>query len=512
MRNLVYVKIKRQLGQLSIVEKVVTKDLEGRISWGERSSSKALSVLQGQNVVRIAFDGFNSLPLFWGETDEGAIIVSNRHNIVSEAVKVSAIDPIGFWELYLFESPLLSRTLFKGVSVSQSGHELVIDQHGCRLNRRFNFAFGKQACSKNIVDKAHELLSNKLSQTYENPVVPISGGLDSRLILSYMKDRISGNTQFVTYGFSPKILENIYAKEILQRYNLTDYSHQFHQIESQGYLDIGLHGAKLTGAFAGIQNSHLLGYAQKSHSIGAPCILGMFADAIFGYGVSQQITDWRTCSYAKKVKNFHAKGILTDGVVEQILSDLKLLYDDWVNGSDISSFDEYLYVRERNGKFHSFLMSALQDYWDVDAPLNDPDLIKFFMSLPNDVRQGKAIVSEVLKKFFPELRQVGDVSSSFRHGNGRIFHRLSSLTNQILSRKFGMLPVVPIYTDTERHDYCFMKYYKGEYQLAIDQMKGYLNLNQRTVAYLAKLNSGMHGFQFISNAKVIGSVLTTDDK
>ncbi len=512
MRNLVYFKIIRKLGLVNIVENIVTQDLDSKVSWGDRSELKALSVVCESDSVRIIFDHFNSLPLFWGEAPDGAIIISNQHDKVAKEVTLSGLDTVGFWELYLFESPLLSRTLFKGVSISQSGHDLVVDQLGSRLERRFNFAYGQQEPSTNIIDDAHELLSSKLSKPFDNTLFPISGGVDSRLILSYMKDTISSNTQFLTYGFSPKILENTYAKEILQSLYGSDYSHDFHVIESHRYMSAGLRGTILTGGLAGIQNSHLLGYAQQSQLIGAPCILGMFADAIFGYGASERATDWQTCAYAKKAKHFQMKGILSDNIVEQILADLNVLYNEWRDGSDISSFDEYLYVRERNGKFHTSLMNALQSYWDVEAPLNDWDIIKFFMSLPNDVRKNKAIVKEILVKFFPEVGRIGDVSSSFRHGNASAIHKLSTLTNNILARKLGVLPIIPVYTDTERLDYSFLKYYKADYQTAIEQMKDNLKLSPQSVTSLEKLGSGMHGFQFISNAQVINSSLVSDDE
>lgn len=512
MRNLIYFKIGRKLGRVCLDKKIVTEDLADRLSFGLRSASKPLSLVCEQEIIRITFDGFNSLPLFWGVDSDGAVIVSNRYDTVVQEVKPSTVDPVGFWELYLFETPLLSRTLFKEISVSQSGHELVIDYQSCRLERRFNFAYGKQLSSNDLIAKAHEILKNKLSWPIDNAIFPLSGGVDSRLILSYMYESLPKDTSFLTYGFSPKILENVYAKEILQLLYGNNYSHHFHVIDPQSYLESGLRGAKITGALAGVQNSHLLGYAQQTQTIGAPCILGMFADAIFGYGFHEQPSDWQTCSYAKKVKNFQGKGVLSNDLVEQILCDLKSLYEGWQDGSDISSFDEYLYVRERNGKFHPLLMSALQDYWNVSAPLNDPDLINFFMSLPNDLRKGKAIVSDILQNFFPKLRMVGDVSSSFRHGNSRRFHKLLTLANNILARKLRVLPIIPIYTDTERHDYSFIKYYKDEYASAIECVKGYLGINEFIVSSLGKVGSGMHGFQFISNAQVIKSILVGDDE
>lgn len=505
MRNLVFFKVVCKFGKVSVIDKVLTDDLKSKVTLDGNYSNKGVNIVINDSSVRIVFDHFNSLPLFWGKASDGAIIVSNNHEKIVYETKASEVDVIGFWELYLFETPLLSRTLFKEVSVSQAGHDLVIDESGSRLERRFNFNYGKQKSCANVVKTAHELLEKKLSHSYQNVVFPISGGLDSRIILSYMKDSIPSDTHFITYGFSPKILENTYAKEILHLLYEKDYSHDFHTIESNRYLEAGSRGVSLSGGLAGIQNSHLLGYAEKSPHIGSHCILGMFADAIFGYGVSENNSDWKNCSYAIKVDRFKSKGILSNDIVEQILGDLKLLYNDWCDGSDLSSFDEYIYVRERNGKFHTSLINTLQDYWNIDAPLIDWEVTKYFMSLPNEIRKNKAIVKNILGVFFPDVEHIGDVSSSFRHGNNRVLHNASTLVNNILSRKLGLLPIIPIYTDTERHDYSFLKHYKYEYQQAIEQMKEHLGLSDDSVNSLKKIGSGMHGFQFISNAQVINT-------
>jgi len=513
MRNLVFLKIDCNSGKVNIIDKILTEDLKCKVTIDGDYLNTGVNIVTNRTTVKISFDHFNSLPLFWGKTKDGSIVVSNNHEKVVNEIKPVEIDKIGFWELYLFETPLLSRTLFKGISVSQAGHDLVVDGSGPRLERRFNFNYGKQKPCKSTVDVANNLLSKRLKNSHHNVIFPISGGLDSRIILAYMNESLSSDTNFVTYGFSPKILENIYAQKILQLFYKNDYKHVFHTIEANSYIKAGFRGVLLSGGLAGIQNSHLLGYASRSEHLGFDCILGMFADAIFGYGVSEIESDWSNCKYAIKVDRFKSKGILSDDISEQIFEDLKLLYNDWCDGSDLSSFDEYVYVRERNGKFHTSLINALQEYWNVEAPLVDWEITKYFMSLPNEIRKNKEIVKIILRAYFPDVELIGDVSSSFRNGNSRVLHNISTLLNNILSRKLGVQPVIPIYTDTERHDYSFLKNYESEYHQSIEQMKVHLGLNKDIVKSLKKIRSGMHGFQFISNAQVIrkSQVVTYDE-
>lgn len=507
MRNYIYFKIVKSNGRIFLAEKVISEDLSSRISWGKITMSSSLSVIIQNDNIRLIADSFNSLPLFWGEDDEGSIIISNRHDKVAQDVNVLGVDVVGYWELFLFETPLRSRTLFKGISVTQSGHELIIDSSGVITNRYFDFAFGRQEYSKNLVAEAHELLKAQLKSVPSNIIFPISGGLDSRLLLSYMKGSVTNQSKFVTYGFSTKILENIYAKDVLHRTCGYNHEHQFHTLKSDNYLESGISGAIMTGALAGIQNSHLLGYARTAPNDNVTCILGMYADAIFGYGYSSKVTDWKNCSYAMKAIRFHEKGVFSKIILDDIISDLEIIYNEWFNISDITSFEEYIYIRERNGKFHNSLINTLQCHWNVLSPFNNWELIKFFMSLPNELRENKLIVREVLKDYFPEVASVGDVSSSFRYSKERKFHDMITFVNNVFSRKLRLPPIFPVYTDTERHDYSFLKFYRAEFNKAISDMESKLNLSDLSIKSLSKMGSGMHAFQFISNATVVKSVL-----
>jgi hypothetical protein len=95
------------------------------------------------------------------------------------------------------------------------------------------------------------------------------------------------------------------------------------------------------------------------------------------------------------------------------VGDLEQLKREWENGSTISTLQEYIYVRERNAKFHLMMSDMWRQVCPVVLPFAQPDVAEFFYSLPDRYREGKKCTYMILDSS-PQLSGIGNVSSSFR--------------------------------------------------------------------------------------------------
>lgn len=187
---------------------------------------------QSGTYVVAAVDRIRSIPLFYGQ-DNGHLYISDDAEWVRQQVGDHEMDPVAREEFQLAGYVTGSDTLFLHVKQLQAGEFLVATQErdGVRVetHRYYRFLHAEpdqfdEPALRDQLDQAAVACIQRLID-YANGrqiVVPLSGGYDSRLIVTLLKRMRYDNVLTFTYGV-PGNKESAYSKRVADSLGLRWY-------------------------------------------------------------------------------------------------------------------------------------------------------------------------------------------------------------------------------------------------------------------------------------------------
>ena len=369
----------------------------------------------------IKTDSFGTLPVTY----------NLKHNFFSHSLVDSQysdilcsenIDLTAFWEAILFDYPLGVRTLNKNIIHVPGGGSLEIDvQSGVFNTARWQFFnYNTDAVSQvnehvaRIDDRLTEIAKkcwSNLSQD-QSILLPLSGGLDSRLLAAHLaKQGDPKRIIAVTFAYSPDSYEYKIAESVCRILGINQ--HFFYKLDGYHYSKCIKDFWEKTSGNLSVLHSHLYAFIKTKNLSQHLLVTGFYSDPISGYAAtSVNETDIKNSNVYKKIINEIARLKISLDIEDNILADLRVLHEDWLNNNDVIGFDEFLYLSQRQAKTFSNLIHIYRSCINVCAPFSDPCLIKLFLSLPYDLRKEKKIIRLLLSKANKGLSSVPDVSSS----------------------------------------------------------------------------------------------------
>ena len=472
----------------------------------------AITIRTLDTEINVFVDHYSSIPLFYTEIGN-KIIFSNIFNLVANKTSENIIDDVGFWESYLYETPLLDRTLFKNIKVVQAGHFLNITQDKTIQKQYFYFNYQRSRDIDYNEEGYNCLLKNiKFNAENRKIIFPLSGGVDSRLLLGLFKKKHDNHfVEAVTYGYEKSSLEFKYAKKLLKYLDINCQNHEFHKLDADSYTSDLDYMAEITGGLIGAQNSHLLGYLMKAkRSKDTLCISGFFADSIFGYAsIITEKNNIKNSKYYTLACKYYKEGIINDEIFKGIEDDMNILHKQWTEKSNLESFTEFLYIKERTTKFHMQLYNLYRTIVDVQMPFFQENIIDCLMSYPSDIKNNKKIIFDILDNHFPEIKSINNISSSGRFGSGKgqgmtklnyySYLFLTAIT-RTLNSKLGIPIKINNPYDTENQDYIFLKNYQNIFLKKLNYLQSTTLFDSGQKIVLSKRFDGMRNFQLITNA------------
>ena len=383
----------------------------------DNTANGVLVVAHPEGKFTISSDRFGTTPAFYRQ-DHDELLVSNDFDTVASG-SCSEPDEIGFWELVLFETPLANRTLLRHVKYLCPGTTLTFAL-GVELQTRryWNFAFETLdvKTDEECAALCGETLREGLNQFASLPtVLPIGGGLDSRLLAAALH-KVSPRAPVtgVTYGYDHHILEYVYAKKVFQR--LGWLKPLFHKLTPDSYIQCMEPLIRRTGGLIGMQNGHFFDYLRSQGASETPILSGMYSDGVCGFDASCDLSGVDKLTAFVHVSSLWNKAAsleLPDHIFEGIYADLQAIRADWRKGSSITSFNEYMYVRERNAKFHLLMADSWRMFAPVKLPFAEPNVAMAFLALPTRFRQHKRCTILATHFLAPELDGLKNVRSGY---------------------------------------------------------------------------------------------------
>ena len=279
---------------------------------------------------------------------------------------------------------------------------------------------------KDSTEKCYSLLKSSIidkTQTKDKLISPISGGLDSRLILGTLKNNcISENIIPITYGqkfsfeyknavkvckslnLADHILINILPNSLINKYDISAWL-------SEGMISIANAHLLLLPQFLGINDGRLL-----NGIYGGPTNYG--AEYFSSKHIINSFND------ETAVKDIYSVIALNDIVYSTVLTGEKL--------PPLQSFafesinNELLKVKNVSNRFcnqrDAFFIenrmrrcinqSALyRFFWDEHLPLSDYELYFNYLDIPAEIKLGRKLLKSILITFFPDLARIPDANS-----------------------------------------------------------------------------------------------------
>jgi len=200
-------------------------------------------------------DKIRSYPIFYAKTSDGFYISNSAIDLQANA-NLTEFDNDSVLEFQMSGFVTGSNTLYKGLKQLQGGEFLFYKKNNNKLLVERHFTYFPSSLfelsEENLLKKHDEAINLTFSKLVDSldgaPVwIPLSGGLDSRLILAKMIESGYDNINTFTYGI-PQLWEVKYAREIAKsakiKWQFILYDpHQikkiYHTVEREKYYRFG---------------------------------------------------------------------------------------------------------------------------------------------------------------------------------------------------------------------------------------------------------------------------------
>lgn len=314
-----------------------------------------------------------------------------------------------------------NRTLLQNIHQVKAGELLTIENSTVSERSIFSFRIKKEELKLygDPITELKEKIDNsfirlKRSLAGKNPVVPLSGGFDSRLIACKLKDAGFNNTICFTYGRNNQEvqLSKIVAEKLGFKWYFIDYEKIIKHrdlLQEKEFLKYYKYAARYTSMFY-LQEFPAVEYLKENDLIpdNAVFIPGHSGDLLGGSQFSKVFKPTiRANEVAKEVLSSKYFMYPSDRTIKYMLLDLiERQLGDTENYIGYSIFEDWD-IKEKIAKF-IFNSAQVFTYfgYEVRFPYWDNELVEFFRTLPPEYRTGKKLYDDCLKICYFEKHDV----------------------------------------------------------------------------------------------------------
>lgn len=414
-------------------------------------------IIETNDEIIFAVDRVRGLPLFYA-IDNNKLYISDTPYKLGDVFKELIWDDVSMEELqktYLFVGG--RETLFKQIKQIQAGEMCIFNKNSSDLNSfdyftvyHCNFITDVNILSslfKEAYDKTAENLIRALDG--RTAVIPLSGGADSRMIASMLKNKGYNNVICYTYGKlgnrESKISQEV-AKKFGYRWTMVGYTNKMwrdlHNDEQYNKYKMK------AGSY--VSTPHIQDYLAvkilkengeiPENSVFIP---GHSGDMIAGSHITKEfITDKMSESdfYDTIIEKFYRRHKISDKLMVRIKERFNIKKNS--NNEDYASYSEWYNLRERQSKF---IINSVRVYehfgYEWLVPLWDNNLFDFWRVVPIEQRYQRKLYFTCVND---KMQSTNDVtvykSVASRVRNIAIFRKITRRIDRIVkyfNSKFG---------------------------------------------------------------------------
>ena len=375
-----------------------------------------------KDYVLIAADKIRSIPIYYSRNDQVLLISNSAENIINYSVGdiswTSVTD-------YLISGYVHGdNTLYNNIFCLGAGKFLLLDRNAGSTSEKQYFSYQPDPKYEKEKDY-HRILDEKIDAAIERTIthargrpilVPLSGGLDSRLVLAKLKQHNYPDLFSFTYGLSGNheammgrwVAEQLDVPWKFIRSKVHDLRNLYKSPERHSYADFA-DGRQIVPSYA--EYEPLLQIVHNNLFPSDSIIVnGQSGDFLFGGHLpSSWLSECDISLACKYIVDKHCNHWFTQNLksrkdeIENILEEeIRIFCENDKNpcAEKIMSFYENWEWRERQPKA-AISNQRLYEHlgFDWTLPLWDTDLIDFWQTMPYEYKFGQKLHIEYLKKY-----------------------------------------------------------------------------------------------------------------
>lgn len=450
----------------------------------------------GNLAVRVGIG--NPVPLFYGWDVSGCLVLSDSCRAVWEAVNggvtigTDNLDRVGLVESLLFDGPLASRTLLTGVNKFQMGELASIDVVRRKIKSSWHWLpsiqSGDIAESDALsIAKEHILGLTKAFRHEQSGLLPLTGGLDSRLLAGLASHEQSMDLHSYTFQRGPSV-ETWCAKKVARNLGI-DHSVVNLPVKAC-YQDFAKVVVNNTAGMITGMHCHGIYSCERGIPEGVrnlPRIFGYFGDPVTG-AMTEDETKRVGCSSPEFILQKYQRSCfpeLIERYKTHILDDLDACYDAFqISGSKPGTFHEFWKIQQRQNNLITHLFSYHRSYQDAKVllPFLDEKFVQFFLALPYELRKDRFLFKKACRELYPDLFELPTMHFKPRSPLSKLevaFDKIESVLSHInLGQEWILSPF-----KYEQHEKNLYNYLKRDVQEGMDQLSDLEGLGKRNVKF-----------------------------
>lgn len=388
-----------------------------RLPWEGRCVLLRVSA-SGQNWT-MRNDWIGSIPVFYAPSENG-----NRY--VASTIEPAVVDAVGLGPNDFFFPGLVSLlmnghylddwTLFAKMKTVPPDSFARWDDNGFQRNHLWTVQPSSERWHygwDNLVDEMYWLSRKIITEVLETGnswILPLSGGIDSRLIAAVGAER---GIPFHAYTYGPEDwIETIYAKKVAKELEISwqrvpiepDYLNKYTRLWFEWFGSaLHCHGMYQMPFLTELKNEP-----------DGRILQGYMGDPLAGNHLQALISAWKTAE--------NIMPVVSPFCTPEILFDL-LAFDSWmdavnmvakktqaeIDGIQGSHFQQLMFLDFWNRqRLFIYYQPTMYDYFrGVDTPFLNRDYSRFCLSLPHCALHNRRLQKDMLRKYYPKMASIG---------------------------------------------------------------------------------------------------------
>lgn len=386
-------------------------------------------ISKNASVLNIGVDHIRSYPLFYS-IQEKFVLVSDNANWILRRLTERTIDQSAKNEMWLAGYTIGNKTLFKGIRQVMAGEnvKIIFDNQGIKVKSNQHFTYRPNSENLRLYSKEElvKMKSEIMDETFKNMiknakgrpfVLPLSAGLDSRLIALQLRKHNYENVICFSYGIlnnrestiSHETAKKLGFKWIFVEYNIKLWKDLYKTQEFNNYFLSSGNLCSLPHIQDWPSISHLtINKLIPNNSIIVPGHTGDFLATGHIPPNFESVDNVSKLTDEIIKKHFRVNSInkLNESELLQLKSHIQNLFDDTniSNSNDAKITLQNFDWKERQAKF---IVNSIRVYeyfnlnWEL--PLWNVNVAEYWKNIPFNLKENKYLYIEYLK----EINQYG---------------------------------------------------------------------------------------------------------
>lgn len=392
---------------------------------------------------RVYSDPFGSIPLYYIKDQNTIKLSSSPERLVKYSDR--PFDPVGVWECLLYGASLWTRTPFKNLFQLPAAAKLLLVQ--AMHVERYSVPALSARASNHDPSSLVEELDAKIYSLFEmvrgkKIVIGLSGGIDCRLALLYLKEIVGDPSLISTFTFASNMNshEIRFAKETCQVIGLAPPNifilSPRHYKEASQYLPFWT-----AGQISNI-HGHICEFLRvRDISAESIHLSTYYSDAIFGWAC-EDIQMPLSVGMSDSLSRLRSAPSISTIITSVIEEDLNKAMGAAVQNGNLSCLGEYQYIMERHPKFHMQLAFCQSQFHPTILPFANHSLLCLSQQLPLGIRGKKRIVDLLLARRNPKILKIQNSSSREYFYGSKSFLLNRGLTGKMQFMRFKGLNLI----------------------------------------------------------------------